>query len=1264
VALGLCTRAASADDLSVRLHVVWGGGAERQWQGSISVSEGTLAELRPLGLEADGPGSLVLRPQRVQIAQRNPRSYDGAELLVTAPPEAVLRVELAAAEADDAQPPQRFDIPLASLQADYRAEALDEQQNRLLVRRAPGDAIRVRLNRQTLVFAPGEIWRPEILPHWVGLPAGGTVRGSVQLCPARTSEVLWSTTQTLRVDAAGTPEPFSPVEIPLPEKEGVYDLVVSLTRRSLQAPFFSARPAAQRKVQLIVIGPELPVASGPAEPQLVAEFDPAHPSWWERLARLPQLKLLPGFHPGHLGNQTPNFVQLQSRKWSQLKAGAWQAYPLPIDQVGRPHLLEVEYPSDLPQTLGISIVEPNAAGRVVPGGVDSGVHVTSDQFPETGPPGDGAVRHHRLWFWPRTRSPLVLLTNRREDETAVFGRIRVLAGPERLPPAPPAAGERLVAAYLDRPLFPENFGASDALDPLTERSLSDWQTFYEGGTRLVEYLQHVGYGGIALGVACEGSAIYPSRLLEPTPKYDPGVFFGSGQDPVPKDVLEMLFQLCNRAGLRLIPAVQFCSPLPELEAELRRSGPAAAGIQLVDAYDRSWIELNGTRRGQGVYYNPLDPRVQRAMLDVVRELCARYRHHASFGGVMILLTPEGYSQLPGPPWGADSHTLEHFQGATEIRLPAGPGAAAQRAQLLATTHRKVWLDWRAITLSQLYRKMYLEVTQGRDDVRLYLATAELVQAEPLQRAMRPALPRRTTIGQAFRDLGIDAALYQNQANLVLLRPYRDVPHEPRPSQAATWEVNEAPEVDRHFGTSPTVGTVFVRPSQPLRLPSFDQVSPFGADRTQTSLAAHVAPSGAESRRRLVGALAALDATVVFDGGRMLTLGQEEAVRGLVQTLRGLPPLKFEDVDVAASGPAPVTVRSLRHDGKTYLYVLNDAPWPATVDVRLEVPADCSLQLLGGSAQPALERRGTETWWTARLEAYDAAACLLLTPAATVTETRASFPPRVMSAIRQRITAIGRRVEQLQTPVPLPHLANPGFEDNPASNVLAGWVHATDARAEVRLDTASRHSGSRALRLASQGPVTWVRSEPVPTPATGRLSMSVWLRTAAAERQPPLRLAVEGRLDGKTYYRFAAVGADQASVPLSTQWAQYVFQVDDLPDHGLEQLRVGFDLMGAGEVWIDDVQLFDLSFTRSEQNELAKVIALADLQLGKGELAACQRLLDGYWPRFLEQYVPASSPRMATRPAGPPLATPAPPEPDPELPLLDRLRGMVPRLPRF
>ena len=51
-------------------------------------------------------------------------------------------------------------------------------------------------------------------------------------------------------------------------------------------------------------------------------------------------------------------------------------------------------------------------------------------------------------------------------------------------------------------------------------------------------------------MVADGSTIYPSRQIEPTPRHDTGVFFANGQDPVRKDVLELLFRLFDREGWR------------------------------------------------------------------------------------------------------------------------------------------------------------------------------------------------------------------------------------------------------------------------------------------------------------------------------------------------------------------------------------------------------------------------------------------------------------------------------------------------------------------------------------------------------------------------------------------------------------------------------------------------------------------------------------------------------------------------------------------
>ena len=285
-------------------------------------------------------------------------------------------------------------------------------------------------------------------------------------------------------DVQADREEAIPVEVPLPGEEGVYDVAITAANnpnwsQAVRQPLNWKRTIAERRVQLVVLRS---AAAGGAQAdreftQLV-EIDPANPKWFEKLneklSRLPQLPLtktqLPRLWKGPLGNDC-----LQSRRHAlgelaELRPNAdspdvsWEAYWLPISQPGRPHIVEVDYPSDVPQTLGLCILEPDAAGAMAPIGVDSGV----DNAAEVVAP-DEAPRwqRHRLIFWPRTTTPLLLVSNGRDRAPAVYGKIRVLAGGEHLPRAlaeRAGANRRLLAAYLDRPLIPENFSANECLD--------------------------------------------------------------------------------------------------------------------------------------------------------------------------------------------------------------------------------------------------------------------------------------------------------------------------------------------------------------------------------------------------------------------------------------------------------------------------------------------------------------------------------------------------------------------------------------------------------------------------------------------------------------------------------------------------------------------------------------------------------------------------------------------------------------------------------
>ena len=1256
VALALAPAAADEPDgeaaPALRLRIEWGSGVPRKWQGTIAVSEGGLSKPVPLGIEADEPGSMWIEDNRLAIREPTARPYDGVDLDVDAKLDASLIVALSASDEPIAGSPH--EIPLSQLVNRTFNAHLDDRKNKLHVQRVPGDKLRIALDRDALIYGPGEPLQFAVTPTAFAEAAGSRLRLQARLTNAVDKSELAIHEKECQLDGSGT---CTAVEfsLPLPDKEGVYDLDLQPSRHRLG---LWSPASGGRRVQVVVIDddPRALMAANEPPVETVVEIDPANPTWWQRLPNIPMLpslrKPLGSGDAGTWQHPLGNLIRISARDGRT----GWEAYPLPVRRPGEPHIVEVQFPNDVPQVLGISIVEPNETVVVTPTGLDSGVYV-----PDDGADIDPKMKLHRLVFWPRTKTPLLRL----DGAKAVYGKIRVL-GPRHtnlggmfereewkthtsLPRRFPAGAQpegRLLAGYCDRPLFTANFSANLATDPVSKCRLDDWRTFYEGGHRLVEYLNYVGYNGLVLNVLADGSAIYPSELLSATPRYDTGVYFTSGQDVYRKDVLELLFRLFDREGLTLIPSLDFTAPLPALEA-MRREQPAA-GIELVGKDGRAWSTQHATRQ-HAAHYNPLDDRVQQAMIDVARELAHRYRHHRSFGGVALQLTADGYAQLPNDDCGFDERTLAAFEEASGEQLPEG--GTAPRATFVDKKLRDKWLHWRAAAMSAFYARMQQEVAAERQGAKLYLAGTGLFDRPEMAQKLRPALSRVTTKNEeALLSVGIDPEAATENDDVVFMRPQRIAPLRSLAAQAVNLELNYDQQLDRLFAERSLPAALFYHEPQEADLESFDAKNPFKgvASRPQ----GQPVPAAQHTRRRFVHAVATLDARAIFDGGRLLPLGQEHELGELVVAYRNLPDLPFQPVEGHCQ---PVTVRSLSHGGRTYVYFANDSPWNVTVSMTVERQAECTVRsLYPGRRVSAPSGDGYKQTWQVSLKPYDLLAADFSMENVKLSAAEAQLDTAIAAQLDARIQDLTERARVLKEPSPLDVPANGDFEQAASRSGVPGWEIsptsnlpriAQPVQAEVLLDQSEPHAGRQCVKLSPRGGKAALTSAAFAPPATGWLSVSVWARAVEDVPPPKLTLALEGTVSGKPYRRQDSIPNARNTVRLTDQWRVYTFDFANLPTIGISPLRLRFTCEGKGDIWLDDVRTFDLE--KLEGNDLVTLVWLAIQRAGakleKKEYADCWQLLDGYWPRYLRTFVPltqepiANHPRVRRSPAASPPA---------------------------
>ncbi|MBX7072647.1 MAG: family 10 glycosylhydrolase [Pirellulales bacterium] len=1232
-ALGLCCaqpRASAAETKPIRLRIVWGGGAATRWQGTITPVNGLVANIAPLGTAADEPGSMWIDGNRVVFVARSPRANDGVDLDVTAELNESLKIEI---QSDVAGKPQVvIEAPLQTLVNEPYTRELDERGNQLVIRRAPGDKLHLGFDRDSLIYAPAETLKCRVTPLLIG--DNGPLRCRAQLRDANTGRAVWSEEPA---EPLADSADFS-VAMKLPTAEGVYNLELELIPR--RGPLaLGLKPLATRRAQIVVLAkqPRLNSADGRRPLDLVLEIDPAKPHWWDRLGNLPTL---PGMRKGSFGTGDADPWQHALGAMVQLGPGgssltpSWEAYPLSVQRVGAPHVVEIEYPSDVPQTVGISLVEPGPTGEAATQGVDSGFYVP-DEAAATEP----KLLRHRVIFWPRTRTPLLLISNLDARSQAVFGKIRVLAHDGTLParfPSDGGDGARLIAAYYDRPLFAANFSAPEAYDAGSGRSLTDWSTFYLGSSRLIEYLKHVGYNGLTLSVLADGATLYPSVRAPSTPRFDNGALFSTAQDPLQKDVLELLLRMFDREKLQLIPAISFAAPLASLEELKRQGGDAAAGLEWVGRDGHTWLERYAADQGRAPYYNTLDPRVQDAMLAIIDELLARYGEHSSLTGVALQLSGYGYAQLPGLAWGFDDRTIAAFEHDTGVQIAGdGPRRFALRAQALLGPQRKAWSDWRARRMTEFYQRIEARVTQSRPGARLYLCGAEMFNGPDLLSALRPSLPPRP-LDDALVEAGIAPELEKLLTSTVLLRPQQLSAPGPLDSRLLDLKINDATELDRRLRDAAVPACLLYHEPYRVAIPSFDEQSPFR--NSHLTLVAQLSPSGERNRQRFAHALATLNAQALFDGGWMLPLGQEDELVDVFRAYRRLPAVSFQSLDIDSQ---PVAIRAASHNGATQWMLVNDSPWPVQLQLDLSVAPQTPLTELTGRRRIApLSPGKSGSQWQVELRPYDLLAVELATATAAITSAKVDLPETAAVELASRISDFQARAIALQSLPPLETLENGDFESPPATDgAIASWLIGSGDGVDIQLDHDEKHAGENSLRITSTGRPAVVVSHASAPPVTGRIEVAVWLRSRG-DKAAPVRIAVEGSHRGQPFYRYAMIGDGRSGVALSSDWKQYLVPFDNLPLEAINDLKLRFELLGAGVVWIDDAQLFPLKFSEDERLELIKLYTSAQYKLSAGQVGDCLHMLDSYWPQFLTAHVPLTETPVAQRPPDRQAALPA------------------------
>ena len=1267
-------------------RIVWTG-PRHTWRGQIEVvnptnpsAPGTITEATSLGLEGDQGAAYSLRQGVLFIHHPSAQDYNGYAVCATGQQGCVVRITLAA----DDQAPQSFDIRWEDLF--YQALQFNVFDAKATLRRTSGDFLRLNINRDNMVYSPGEVFTAKLTPYKLaaeGITNYNPATIKVRLQHARENFEFYEKEYVWTPEAGGD----ILLNIPLPQEEGVYNVVITascsktgsilprvtgavnkqLENAHLQTP----RELASRKVQLAIIDPTRAPSeqTGPMETRLTAEIDPANPRWWESLERLSQFPLgLRGKQWEYpLGNGSARVSQCELGSVTELAANrpgenpSWEAYTFPVERIGVPHILEIEYPSDSEQTTGISIIEPNAAGAITSGNVDSGFHISSDSLQSLDRP---SWKTHKIVFWPRTKSPVVVIYNLREDVVSRYGKIRVMSVVGKLPQMYSGTAPRLLAAYLDRPQFPAMFSAKKSAEDNASMALDSWETFYEGASRMVEYLNYVGYNGAMISVNSDGSAIWPCPELAPTPRYDTGVFSQSCSDPVKKDVLEALMRMFDRQKMRLVPAMEIAQPVPDLEAKVHSRDAQTSGLQWIGPDGKSILSAYPPENGAAMYYNILHPEVQQFVLDLVSHLTTRYKDHPSFTGLGLQLTDNSWLVLPPPQWGMDDETIRRFSAETGINVP---GEGAQRFQVRARylngPAQLQWLKWRSDKLSEFYCKLRDRLQADGVNRKLYLSGAKLF-TRCHRPVLLPRIPQTTGVEIAMLQCGLgpDFGLGLKH-DIVLMYTQRVINGQTLRQSATERQWNVLPNVDAFFDSRSgqrIQASLFYHPSHTIRLTDFEKKSPYTP--TTALLNSVPTPAGIENRNRFIQSLALWDTQEFFDGGWTLAIGEEESVVNTMAAFRCLANRQYNEAtptphsslltpnsQTAApteSQSRAIICRWISDGQSTWAYAVNTTPYRIAGKIKLNPvapngmtpPARYALDNVlyrfselsnKGSAcidnVPELIYENNQLVWRSSFAPFETQVVRFNAPVQP-DRPNVAWSEQTINLIKKNLIDLANRANALKTAKTMRILDNPDFElPANSSEPIPKWFvwknpnQPENSASGATVDYRTAMSGKSSLHLVCDGWPTAVYSKEIAADATGRFTVSIWVKK---NPNVPLKCFIRAKCGNKNVYREMLLYQEPENSGVSQQgeWRQFIFHANDLPLENMDNMCIGFELSKQGEAWIDNLNISDLYFSQYEQQELYKSLLPLNAKFTQGELEYCWQYQHGYWSQFLKDCV--------------------------------------------
>ncbi|GAB5402944.1 MAG: hypothetical protein Aurels2KO_11750 [Aureliella sp.] len=1149
----------------------------------------------------------------LELLPHSPATFGGLDVQINAPKEARVTVTSQNPISGEVV---RHDTTVEELLDGTWIKQLDKVGGRVAFERQVYDRLRVDIGRDQTIFRPGGSLAVKVTGEYTGLDPGTYILsvGYEAQKPVSSQRVL--------VDASGS---FAPVQVPVatPSVDGAHLLTISLARDHLLSSVFTASPVLLRRLDIVVVD-DRAAPTGIVGWQPLAEIDAyqaSQPGTLAWLAPEEVRKALPiqtvsdaaskwsYMNPlagslttpetsGELGARTVADADDASGQPARcLTMGSKASVTFPLGQLkpGVPHRLSVTYPTDNPMHLAVTIQPRGGSGRQQ--SVDSAIRLEPIACSE-----DGDVTRHEVLFWPDEATSSVTFYNPHPHWDAAIKTVLVSAA-EHGPVAVDSTTQRHSGVYLSQPILVDAMATRRDPDPLIQRHYEGWRTWHTAIERLGQYMSWMEADTLFVNVLSSGGGILVNDTLRPTLRFDSGPFFSDSRSPNQKDVVELLLRLADRDNRRVVLLLNVDSIFPDLVDLPKERSPESL-------FQSSVLQNADPQKQQ---YNPLHESVQSSLRQAITEVVSRYGKHDSLAGIGLQLGRKSQCVFRGDTWGYSQDNLAAFEKHTGGKLNT---MVAVEDVFRQDSIRTSFLSWRASQLTEFFGELMTSVRSGKSDAKLYINLSRLWQSPPSDEDFFDVQGALRSPGNLLLACGIDVAQLSAIDGIELISGGR--PRNEDSVNSANWMLDLASQ-QCLVGLPPSAQATCV-----VQIPS-TSIEVVGSDSKPSQIYPALTSSGRYAVKDLVDAIYQSDRTQITTGSWTPRQGDVHWQRELFSTLRALPPITL--TTVAEENTTNVRVRYGAFDGKSYIQVINRAPWPEVVKLTIQHPRQASVRELGvGPSRLVHEssRRRVLNTWTVQLRPFDIVGVEVDSTEVELLGVDHTSPEWAAQHIASELAGVEAVVSRAGDPTQQSPMVDLGgdFEQWNADQRPLGWTLSSLPQVSLEQSSELPHSGRSSLMATNRGrsnTSAWIQSRPITPPKTGRLLVSAWLRVSAASEPALVRLSVSGRLEnGDTFERWilaGGLGPGQKRLPIDWGRRPLQLHVSDMPLEQLASMRVGVELIGSGKVWIDDVEVYELELMPHEWRHLQGQILVARDRLAEGNPYPAYKLLESHWGQY-------------------------------------------------